>query len=76
MPFGIISESPFTLPRIPQAASIYFSSGGGFLGGESHESIRTAAKEMVAAGCGVPTDLAGPLVHIPCRAGGGLTFTF
>ena len=24
MPFGIISESPFTLPRIPQAASIYF----------------------------------------------------
>ena len=49
MPFGIIPESRSPCPGFPRHASIYFSSGGGFLGGESHESIRTAAKEMVAA---------------------------
>jgi hypothetical protein len=29
-------------------ASIYLSSGGGFLGGQSHQSIRQAAKNMVS----------------------------
>ena len=29
-------------------ASIYLSAGGGFVGGESHESVRNAAKKMVA----------------------------
>ncbi len=30
-------------------ASVYFSSGGGSIGGQSHEAIRNAAKAMVAA---------------------------
>jgi hypothetical protein len=30
-------------------ASIYLSNGGGFMGGGSHESVRNAAKRMVAA---------------------------
>jgi hypothetical protein len=37
-------------------ASIYLSTGGGFIGGgESHESVRNAAKKMVAIAAESPT---------------------
>ena len=49
------------------SASIYLSSGGGYLGGgQSGESIRKVAKEMVAgaAECLTQTD---PYIYTPCR---------
>jgi hypothetical protein len=33
-------------------ASVYLSIGGGFIGGKSHEAVRKAADQMVAAAVG------------------------
>ena len=38
-------------------ASIYLSSGGGFLGGKGQEPIRDAAKKAVTAAAGVQTQM-------------------
>jgi hypothetical protein len=50
-------------------ASVYLSSGGGFIGGSSHESIHKAAQKMVAiaADC-QPKALATTTYPLPRRA--------
>ena len=46
----VISNATATIIAFSNGhASIYLSTGGGFIGGESHESVRTAAKKMIAA---------------------------
>ena len=54
-PWGVLMDTSFTdgnsytvLAVADGNASIYLSSGGGFLGGVGHESIRKAAKAMVS----------------------------
>jgi len=55
-------------------ASIYLSSGGGFLGGgQSHESIRNAAKKMVEIG-GELQPLMQPTATYPLPQRGQVTF--
>jgi hypothetical protein len=46
----VVTKGTATIVAISDgSASIYLSSGGGFLGGGGHESVRNAAKRMVAA---------------------------
>jgi hypothetical protein len=53
-PFGVVTDLAFpngsatVVAMIGGHASIYLSSGGGYIGGESHEAIRKAAKHAVA----------------------------
>ncbi len=48
MDWGLDKEDTATIVAfINGAASVYLSSGGGFIGGEKHESVRQAAKRMV-----------------------------
>src|SRR4051812_47928164 len=53
-PWGVVMETgfpegSFTLVALSDGnASIYLSSGGGYLGGGAHETIRKAAQAMVA----------------------------
>src|SRR5262249_44812005 len=43
------SEGSYTLVALSDgSASIYFSNGGGRIGGQAHEAIRNAAQAMVA----------------------------
>jgi hypothetical protein len=50
MDWGLTSGTASVLALSDGHASIYLSSSGGYLGGsESHESVRSAAKRMVAA---------------------------
>lgn len=57
-------------------ASIYLSNGGGFLGGaESHDSIRNAAKRMVAVAAGCQPQ-AHPTTSYPLPERGGVIFYF
>jgi hypothetical protein len=45
----VVSHATATITAFSDGhASIYLSTGGGFIGGESHESVRNAAKKMVA----------------------------
>ena len=45
----VVSDATATVVAFSSGhASIYLSTGGGFIGGESHESVRNAAKKMVA----------------------------
>jgi len=45
----VVSNATATIVAFSNGhASIYLSTGGGFIGGESHESVRNAAKKMVA----------------------------
>jgi hypothetical protein len=45
----VISNATATIVAFSNGhASIYLSTGGGFIGGESHKSVRNAAKKMVA----------------------------
>jgi len=53
MDWGIPTGSATTVALADGTASVYLSSGGGFIGGESHESIRNAAKQAVEAAKGV-----------------------
>jgi hypothetical protein len=52
-PFGLVADMAFpngnatVIAMISGAASIYLSSGGGYIGGEGHEAIRKAAKHAV-----------------------------
>jgi hypothetical protein len=54
LPWGVVmetgfAEGSFTLVALSDgSASIYLSSGGGSIGGSAHETIRKAAKAMVA----------------------------
>jgi hypothetical protein len=54
-------------------ASIYLSSGGGFIGGSSHEAIRNAAKKMVAAAVECQ-QFAHPTKAYPLPETGAVTF--
>ena len=49
MDWGVTRGTATVVAFSDGSASIYLSSGGGFLGGQAHESIRNAAKAMVAA---------------------------
>jgi len=50
MDWGVDNGTATVVAFSDGSASIYLSSGGGFLGGgQSHESVRIAAKEMVVA---------------------------
>ena len=50
MDWGVPHGTATVVALSDGSASIYLSNGGGFLGGaESHESVRSAAKKMVAA---------------------------
>jgi hypothetical protein len=56
-------------------ASVYLSSGGGFIGGSSHESIRKAAQKMVAIAADFqPKALATTTYPLPRQA--QVTFYF
>src|ERR1035437_2710044 len=47
MDWGLDKGTATIVAFVNGAASVYLSSGGGFIGGEKHESIRQAAKKMV-----------------------------
>ena len=50
MDWGVTNGTASVLALSDGHASVYLSSGGGYLGGaESHDSVRTAAKQMIAA---------------------------
>jgi hypothetical protein len=49
MDWGVANGTATIAAFSDGTASIYLSSGGGFLGGGSHEVVRNAAKKMVAA---------------------------
>lgn len=50
MDWGVPNGTATVVAISDGSASIYFSSGGGFIGGgQSHESIRNAAKQTIAA---------------------------
>ena len=45
------------------SASVYLSSGGGYIGGQSHESIRKAAQKMVAIAAECQPQTSATLAH-------------
>ena len=49
MDWGITSGTATVVALSDGNASVYMSNGGGYLGGASHEPIREAARNMVAA---------------------------
>jgi hypothetical protein len=49
MDWGIEKGAVTVVAYSNGAASIYFSTGGGFIGGEQHSTVREAAKKMVTA---------------------------
>jgi hypothetical protein len=74
MDWGVPAGSATVVAMADGNASIYLSSGGAFLGGgQSHDSIRNAAKQAVEAAEGVQ-----PLMHLtneyPLPARGHVTF--
>jgi hypothetical protein len=48
MDWGVTAGTATVVAFSDGNASVYLSSGGGFIGGSSHESIRKAAQKMVA----------------------------
>jgi hypothetical protein len=48
MDWGLAEGTATVVALSDGNASVYLSSGGGFIGGVSHESIRKAAQKMVA----------------------------
>lgn len=48
MDWGVTNDTATVVAFSDGSASVYWSSGGGSIGGQSHESIRNAAKKMVA----------------------------
>jgi hypothetical protein len=48
MDWGVTNGTATVVAYSDGSASVYLSSGGGYLGGFSHESIRTAAQKMIA----------------------------
>jgi hypothetical protein len=48
MDWGLTKGTATVVAFSDGSASVYLSSGGGFIGGASHESIREAAQKMVA----------------------------
>jgi hypothetical protein len=74
MDWGIPAGSATVVAMEDGNASIYLSSGGGFLGGgQSHDSIRNAAKQTVDAARGVQP-LMHPTNEYPLPANGEVTF--
>jgi hypothetical protein len=79
-PWGVLMDTSFTdggsytvLAVADGNASIYLSSGGGFLGGIGHESVRKAAKAMVSAAKTVQPKMALTTSY-PLPKGGHTTF--
>jgi len=48
MDWGVTSGTATVVAFSDGSASIYLSSGGGYLGGNGHEAVRKAAQNMVA----------------------------
>ena len=79
-PWGVIMDSSFTdggsytvVAIVDGSASIYLSSGGGFMGGIAHDNIRKAAKAMVNAGTTLQSKMA-PTTSFPLPKGGETSF--
>ena len=49
MDWGMDNGTATVVAYSDGSASVYLSSGGGFIGGKSHEAVRKAAEKMVAA---------------------------
>jgi len=76
MDFGVTQGTATVVAFSDGHASIYLSSGGGFLGGaESHDSIRNAAKRMVAIAAECQPQ-AHPTKSYPVPERGGVIFYF
>jgi hypothetical protein len=74
MDWGIPAGSATVVALVDGSASVYLSSGGGFLGGgQSHESIRGAAKQAVEAAKEVQP-LMHPSADYPLPQRGQVTF--
>jgi hypothetical protein len=74
-PWGVIMDwgvasGPVSIVAIADgSASIYMSNGGGYLGGIGHESIRKAARNMVAAAAEVQKETTATTVYPLPRRG-------
>ena len=76
MDWGVARGTATVVAFSDGTASIYFSSGGGFIGGsESHDSIRNAAKRLVAIAAEFQLQ-AHPAPSYPLPERGGVVFYF
>ncbi len=74
MDWGVSSGTASVVAMADGTASIYFSSGGGYLGGgQKHESIKAAAKKTVEAAVEV-LPLLHPTTTFPLPKAGTATF--
>jgi hypothetical protein len=74
MDWGVPAGTATVVALADGSASIYLSSGGGFLGGgQSHESIRNAAKQTIEVAKQVQ-GLARPTSDYPIPGRGKVTF--
>ena len=69
-PWGVLMDSSFedggsytVVAIVDGSASIYLSSGGGFIGGVAHENVRKAAAAMVSAAKGFQSQMAATTSH-------------
>jgi hypothetical protein len=63
MDWGITSRTITVVALSDGNASIYMSNGGGYLGGVSHESIREAARNMVAVAAELQKQMTATTVY-------------
>jgi hypothetical protein len=75
MDWGMVSGTATIVAFSDGSASIYLSSGGGFIGAGKHESVRNAAKQMVSAAVECQ-QLAHPTNTYPLPARGKVNFYF
>jgi len=76
MDWGVTNGSATVVAFSDGHASIYLSGGGGYLGGaESHDSIRNAAKKMIAIAAECQLQ-ANPTKSYPLPERGHVTFYF
>jgi len=76
MDWGIPAGTATVVALADGTASVYLSSGGGFLGGgQSHEAIRNAANQMVGAATEVES-LTHATSEYPLPERGQVTFYF
>lgn len=63
MDWGVTSGTATVVAVSDGSASIYLSSGGGYLGGFSHESIREAARNMVKVAAEVQSQTTATTIY-------------
>jgi hypothetical protein len=73
MDWGVKNGTTTVVAMSDGSASVYFSGGGGYLGGKGQEPIRIAAQKAVEAAISVPLPEQSTTVY-PLPEGGGVFF--